>query len=252
VAHSALANVESWYDWDFAAADREFRRALELAANDPTTSQQYAAFLLAAGRHAEAVARIGRAQRLDPVSLPTDVQAARIFFFKRDYGRAIAECRKILDIDPAQAGAHQFLGRVYAQQGLYAEALRELELARSRVNNAEVLSLIGYTYAISGQASQATAVLSQLRELSARQYVSPYHPAMVEGGLGDRDDAFKSLEKAYEEREGRLTIIRFAPEFSALHADPRFANLVARIRPSDQGGQTAGRTAGSPGDGGEK
>lgn len=231
-AHSALAYVKTWYDWDFAGAEREFRRALELSANDSTTCQQYAAFLLAAGRHDEAVSQIRRAQRLDPVSLSADVQAARIFFFKHDYDQAVAECRKTIDLDPDSPGAHQFLGRTYAQQGLYPQALHELGIARSRFLNGEVLSLIGYTYAVSGRVNEAKAVLRELNALSTRRYVSPYHFAIVYAGLGASDDAFQWLEKAYDEREGRLTILRYVPEFSALRPDPRFGNLVRRIRPS--------------------
>ena len=232
-AHSSLGYVKAWYDWDFAGAEREFRRAFELSANAPMTYQQYASFLLSAGRLDEAVSQITRAQHLDPVSLPTEVQAARIYFFKHDYDRATAECRKIIDVDPEFAGAHQFLGRIYAQQRLYPQALRELERARSRVDNAEVLSLIGYTYAVSGRRNEATAVLDELRTWSARKYVSPYHFALVYAGLGASADAFQWLEKAYEEREGRLTILGDAPEFSSLRPDPRFQDLVRRIRSSN-------------------
>jgi len=230
-AHSALANVKSWYDWDWPGAEREFKRAIELSANDPIPNQQYASYLVVVGRHQEAVSEIKRAQRLAPVSLTTNVQAARILYFAGQYEASMEQCRKTIDMDPGFGGAYIFLGRIYTQKGLYREALAELDRARVLLrNSAEVLSLIGYTYAVSGRAAEARQVLEDLQRLSRERYVSPYHFAMIHAGLGERDEAFRWLEKAYDVREGRLTILRFAPEFSALRSDPRFTKLLQRMK----------------------
>jgi DNA-binding winged helix-turn-helix (wHTH) protein/TolB-like protein/Flp pilus assembly protein TadD len=230
-AHRALANVKSWWEWDWPGAEREFKRAIELSANDPIPNQQYAGFLVTMGRHPEAISEIKRAQRLAPLSLTTNVQAARVLYFAGRYEESLEECRKTLDMDPNFAGAYMFLGRIHAQKGLYREALSELERARVlQHDSAEVRGLIGYTYAVSGRAGEAERVLKELRGLSKERYVSPYHVAMIYAGLGKRDDAFQWLEKAYDAREGRLTIVRFAPEFSSLRSDPRFTRLLQRMK----------------------
>ncbi|MGZ7078490.1 MAG: winged helix-turn-helix domain-containing tetratricopeptide repeat protein [Thermoanaerobaculia bacterium] len=230
-AHGALANVKFWYDWDWPGADREFKRAIELSNHDPVLNQQYASYLVAMGRHQEAVSQIKRAQRLAPLSLSTNVQAARVLFFAGQYEAATEQCRKTIDLDPDFAGAYIFLGRIDAQQGRYREALAAFEHARlSFRNSAEILSLIAYTHAVSGRTAEAKHVLEDLHGLSKQRYVSPYHFATVHAGLGERDLAFQWLEKAYDEREGRLTVVRFAPEFETLRSDPRFTRLMQRMK----------------------
>ncbi|HEY8165548.1 MAG TPA: winged helix-turn-helix domain-containing protein [Gemmatimonadaceae bacterium] len=234
-AHTALANVKS-YEWDWPGAEREFKRAIELSANDPVPNQQYASYLMVVGRHQEAISEITRAQRLAPVSLTTNVQAARILYFAGQYAEAMAQCRKTIDMDPDFGGVYIFVGRIQAQKGLYREALAALDRARILLrNNPEILGLIGYTYAVSGRTAEAKQMLDELHRISAERYVSPYHIAIIHAGLGERDATFHWLEKAYDDREGRLTILRFAPEFSALRSDPRFITLLQRMRLMETG-----------------
>jgi tetratricopeptide (TPR) repeat protein len=229
-AHASLGNVQYWYDWDWSAAETEFKRAVELGPNYPTAHQLYASYLIVMGRHPEALSEIKQAHSLDPLSLPINVQVARILYFSREYDEAIEQCRKTLEIDPNFGGAHLFLGRSYKEKRMYQEALTELEKARRLLGgSAEVLALIGYTYAVSGSRVEAQNVLVELQGLSKQRYVSPYHIAMVHAGLGERDAAFLWLDKAYSDREGRLTILKFAPEFDSLRSDPRYAELVRRI-----------------------
>jgi hypothetical protein len=92
-----------------------------------------------------------------------------------------------------------------------------------------VRSIIGYTYAVSGRSVEARKVLRELQQQSSQSYVSPYHLAIVHAGLGERDQAFGWLEKAFADREGRMTILKVVPELDGLHADPRFADLLRRI-----------------------
>jgi tetratricopeptide (TPR) repeat protein len=229
-AHTALAQVRFWYDWDWSGAESEFKRAIELSPNYPRAHAVYASFLIVMGRYQEAISEINRAQVLAPLSLPFNVQAARILYFAREYDEAIEQCRKTLEMDPNFGGAHQFLGRSYKQERMYEEALTELQKARDLLaGNAEVLSLIGYTYAVAGRVVEAQKVLQELQDLSRQRYVSPYHVAMVYAGLGEQDKTFEWLEKAYAEREGRMTILKSAPEFDSLRSDPRYADLVRRI-----------------------
>jgi DNA-binding winged helix-turn-helix (wHTH) protein/TolB-like protein/tetratricopeptide (TPR) repeat protein len=229
-AHTALAHVRCWYDWDWPGAESEFKRAIELSVSYPSATQYYASYLITMGRHQEAVSEIKQAQRLAPLSLNINVQVARILYFARQYDEAIEQCLKTLEIEPTYGGAHLFLGRAYKQKGMYGEALAELEKARDLFrNDPEVLSLIGYTYAVSGRRVEAQKVLQELQALSKQRYVSPYHLAMVYAGLGERDKAFDWLERAYTDREGRLTILKFVPEFDRLHSDPLYADLLRRV-----------------------
>jgi DNA-binding winged helix-turn-helix (wHTH) protein/TolB-like protein/Tfp pilus assembly protein PilF len=229
-AHASLGNVQYWYDWDWSAAETEFKRAVELGPNYPTAHQLYASYLIVMGRHPEALSEIKQAHSLDPLSLPINVQVARILYFSREYDEAIEQCQKTLEIDPNFGGAHLFLGRLYKEKRMYREALTELEKARRLLGgSAEVLALIGYTDAVSGSRVEAQDVLVELQGLSKQGYVSPYHLAMVYAGLGEQNQAFDSLDKAYAEREGRMTILKFAPEFDSLRSDPRYADLVRRI-----------------------
>ena len=113
---------------------------------------------------------------------------------------------------------------------MYQQAINELQSARNLLGDrGEVLSLIGYTYAVWGRRVEAQKMLQELQRLSKQRYLSPYHLAMVYVGLGEQDKTFDWLEKAYEDREGRLTILKFAPEFDTLRSDSRYANLVRRI-----------------------
>jgi tetratricopeptide (TPR) repeat protein len=229
-AHTALAHVKFWYDWDWSGAEREFKQAIELSPNYPRAHSYYASYLVVMARYQEAISEISRARELVPLSLPTNVQRARILFFAKKYDETIDQCRQALDMDANFGGAHQFLGRAYKQKGMYEEALSELQKARGLfANRCEVLSLIGYTYAVSGRRVEAEKVLGELQRISKERYVSPYHVAMVYAGLGERDTALLWLEKAFADREGRLTILKCAPEFDSLHSDARYADLVRRV-----------------------
>jgi DNA-binding winged helix-turn-helix (wHTH) protein/TolB-like protein/tetratricopeptide (TPR) repeat protein len=229
-AHTSLANVKYWYDWDWAGAESEFRRAIELSPYYPASHQLYAPFLITMGRQQEAFSEIQQARALDPLSLPINTQVARILYFSREYDAAIEQCRKTLEIDPNRGGAHLFMGRSYKEKRMYQEALTELEKATDLLKgSAEVLSLVGYTYAVSSRRLEAQNVLTELHRLSKQRYVSPYHLAMVYAGLGERDKTFDWLEKAYGDREGRLTLLKFVPEFDSLRSDSRYADLVRRI-----------------------
>jgi DNA-binding winged helix-turn-helix (wHTH) protein/TolB-like protein/Flp pilus assembly protein TadD len=229
-AHIALAHVRCWYDWDWSGAESEFKRAIQLSFNNPINTQYYASFLITMGRHQEAISEIRQAQRLAPLSLNTNVQMARILYFARQYDEAIEQCLRTLELEPDYGGARFFLGRVYKQKGMYREAFAELDKARDLFNDsAEVMSVIGYTCAVSGRRAEALKIVRELQNQSKQRYVSPYHLAMVYAGLGEADQAFSWLEKAFADREGRMTILKVVPEFDGLRSDPRFADLVRRI-----------------------
>ena len=229
-AHASLANVKYSYDWDWSGAEGEFKRAIELNPNYLLARQSYTSYLISTGRHEQAISEAKRAQALDPLSLFGNVHLSRIFYFAGRYDEAAGECLKALEMDSNYGVARLFLGKAYKQKGMYKEALAELEKAKDLLgNDSEALSQIGYTYAVWGRRVEAQMVLEELQESSKQSYVSPYHIAMVYAGLGQRDKTFEWLEMAYERREARMNILKYAPEFGGLHSDPRFADLVRRV-----------------------
>jgi tetratricopeptide (TPR) repeat protein len=229
-AHAALATVKYFYDWDWPAAEIESRRAIELSPNYPPAHQAYAGYLLVRGRNQEAISEIKQALELDPLSMNINVFLARVFFFSHEYDQTIEQCRRILEMDENFGPAHLFMGRAYKEKRMYQEALAELQKARTLLGDpAEIVAMIGYTNAVSGHRQEAEKIARDLQGLSKQRYVSPYHSAMLYAGLGERDEAFRLLEKAYEDREGRMSIIKLAPEFDGLRSDPRFADLIRRV-----------------------
>ncbi len=229
-AHAALGSVKYFYDWDWSGAETECKRAIELSANDPHAHQTYAFYLLIMGRNREAITEIKLAQTLEPLSLHMNSQVARVLFFSHEYDQAIEQCRRTLEMDANFGPAHLFLARAYNQKRMYDEALTQLQKANDLLGpSAEVLAVIGYTYAVSGRRAEAQKTLKDLQGLSNQRYVSPYHIAMVYAGLGEKDETFRWLEKAYADREGRMSLLKLAPEFDGVRSDPRFADLIRRV-----------------------
>src|SRR5215510_4452283 len=227
-AHGVLASVIAQYDWDWQGAEREFNRAIELNPGSPTAHQRYSLMLAEMGRTEESLAEIKRALDLDPISLILNTSFGSRLYYARQYDRANRQLQKTLEMDPNFLLARIFLGQVYAKERKYAESIAELnravELSRDRA-----LAELGYVYAASGQRREARQILVELRELSRRRYVSPVDIAFIHGGLGEKDQAFNWLERAYVEHSSRLTQLKMDPRSDTLRADPRFDELLRRI-----------------------
>ncbi|MDQ3173897.1 MAG: tetratricopeptide repeat protein, partial [Acidobacteriota bacterium] len=229
-AHTALARIKLNYDWDSSGAERDFKRAIELNPNYPTGHHWYAWYLAAMERHTEAIAEMKRAQELDPLSLVINTDVGWIFYYARQYDQAIAELQKTLEMDPDFVRAHLRLGLSYLQKSMNKEAIETLQKATDiSEGSTEIVAFLGYAYAISGNKSEAQKILNDLQEGSRRRYVSPYYIAVIYTGLGEKEQAFKWLEKAYEERSGRLVYLEVEPMFDSLRADPRFTDLLRRV-----------------------
>ncbi len=205
-AHASLAVVADWYDWDWATAEREYRRAIELNANDPRPHEFYGWFLAERGRVAEAIAESKRAQQLDPISPEANVFLGQILVFVHQYDQAIAQLHNTVELDATYWLAHDFLGRAYEQKGRLPEAVAEFRRALQLEDAVpENRSMLGHAYAVSGKKAEALKIIEELKDLSARSYVPPYNIAVVYAGLGEKDQAFAWLERAYNERSFYLT-----------------------------------------------
>ena len=228
--HTSLGLVKLIYDWDWQAAEREFKRAIKLSPNYATARDWYSTYLMASGKIDEAIEEIKRAQELDPLSPIITTGLARQFYYARRPENAVQECLKILDMEPTFAPAHWFLGQAYEQLGRYDEGISELQQAvHFSGERALMLGSLGYTYAVSGRSAEAEATLTRLQDKS-RHNVPALSLALIHAGLGQNDAAFEWLDKAYSERFGWLIFLNVDPKLDNLRLDPRFTHLLQRLK----------------------
>jgi DNA-binding winged helix-turn-helix (wHTH) protein/tetratricopeptide (TPR) repeat protein len=228
-AHTTLAGLKFNDDWDWPGAEKGYQRAIELNPGYATAHQRYSLFLMSMGRTEESLTEINRALDLDPASPSINTSMGWRLYWARRYDQAIEQFRKTLEMEPNRIGAHTNLGEVYLQKGMYAEAVAELSKAVEISSEDDARSRLGYAYAVSGQRSEAQRALAELQELSRRRYVNPIDFAILHTGLGEKDQAFAWLEKAYQERADKFAFLKVEPKFNLLRPDPRFDNLLRRI-----------------------
>jgi tetratricopeptide (TPR) repeat protein len=229
-AHTELGAIHFYADWDWDGADKEFRRALELNPGDEDAHRYYSFFLAAMGRADEAVAESQKALDLDPLSISTQVNAGFIFYFTHQYDKAVEQCRKALDLDPNSAGAYDCLGSSYLAAGKYEEAIAAFQKAVT-LSNSDAPRLVGLAraYATAVRRPEAQKIREQLRVLGTKQYVPTYYFAQIDAALGNRDEALRSLEKSYVERDIYLPWLNVDNAFATLHGDPGFDDLLRRV-----------------------
>jgi tetratricopeptide (TPR) repeat protein len=230
-AHAALAHVTAYYDWDWAAAEREFKRAIDLLPNDADVYHSYSRYLAATGRVDEALENLRHAQELDPAPLIFKANEAIALYFARRYDRAIEELRKVAELDPSFDTAYWGLGLCLEQAGdpLGAVAQFEKASAMTQESNPNALSALGHAYALAGRRSDALRILDRLAALAKKRYVPSYYGATVHVALGDKASALDLLERSYEERSTLLGYLKMDPRFDSLRPEPRFRALLSRI-----------------------
>jgi tetratricopeptide (TPR) repeat protein len=228
-AHLTLAKIRFYYEWDFPGAEREFKRAIELNPSHAEARLFYAFYLDALGRFDEAALEAKRAVELDPLSLIINLLAGFVYFLASRNQLAEEQSRKLLDMEPNFHGAYLLLGMTYVLTERYEEAIDPYKKALSLGGGPGQLGYLGFVYAAAGRRSDALEVIAQLDEIRKQRYVPAYFTAVIYAGLGEVDEAFKWLEKAYEERNGPLAILNRESAFNAMHSDPRFQDLLRRI-----------------------
>src|SRR5437588_2172682 len=230
-AHTSLAYIRLNYDWDWAGAEREFKRAIELDPNYANAQHWYSHYLMAMSRPEESLAESKRALELDQLDLVMNIHLGWHYIYAHQYDLAIAQFRKTLEMDPNYGLTHWYLGQAYALKGMYAEAETELLKAKYLLQqNVAVEADIGYAYAASGKGGEAKKAIDELKQSSKQRYISSYYLALIYTGLGEKDSAFEWLENAYRERSDLLIYLKVDSRLDSLRSDSRFAKLVRRVR----------------------
>jgi serine/threonine protein kinase/tetratricopeptide (TPR) repeat protein len=231
-AHASLAALSATYEWNWPVADKEFQRSIELNPAYPTAHQWYGQFLSDTGRLEAGIAEFKRALELDPLSLVINRELAGTgYYYARKYDLAIEQLHKTIEMDPNFPMAHEEMGESYIQESKFKEAIAEIERElASFPDSPYALSDLGNAYALAGRKAEAQKVLDRLDELARQKYVSPQNQATIYAGLGEKDKAFKWLEKSYEDRSiDMYEYLKVAPIYDPLRSDPRFADLLRRM-----------------------
>jgi adenylate cyclase len=230
-AHASLAYITFFYDWDWPAAEKEFKRALELNPNNADTHHWYSHFLMGQGRIEESLTQSKRALELSPFDMLMNVHLSWHCLYARQYDQALDQIEKTIEMDKNFAQAYPWLGLIQEQKGRYPEAIAAFQKAinlfpgGSSIAEAE----LAHTYAVSGDREAAQKIIAELQELAKSKYVSSFQIAAIYVGLGEKDQAFAWLEKAYSERSDGLVNLSADQRFDSLRSDPRFKDLARRI-----------------------
>jgi tetratricopeptide (TPR) repeat protein len=228
-AHTSLAFAR-FHEWDWTGAEKEFKRAIELNAGYPTAHAWYGEYLMALGRFDESLAEMHRADELSPLSPAINLALGNRLYYTRQYPQAIEQCQKTLAIDGGFLAAHLCLGRALLQKASYPEATaafrKALQLSDGDTND---LAALGLGLASSHQPAEARKILDQLKERSQQTYVQPMWLAVIYIALGDKDQAFDWMQKAYEDRSAWLVYLKVDPLFDNVRQDARFTDLMRRV-----------------------
>jgi TolB-like protein/Flp pilus assembly protein TadD len=224
--HAELANTAMTLDWDWASAETEFHRALELNPNSASIHEKYAFYLVRTGRLPEALAEVQRGVDLDPVSWHSFHAEGFIYYFSHQYDQALSLILRVraLDINPPDWSF--LLGDVYAEKGRYSDAIAEFLKSG---NGPDSLGHLGNAYARAGQAGAALKTIAQLQQHVQANGVGRYEIALVYAGLGRKQEAFKWLDEAYDAHDPGLLYLKIDPCLDPLRSDPHFDSLLRRV-----------------------
>jgi len=229
-AHAVLGWVNFWYDWDFGAAENQFKRALVLDPRNADARSYYANLLSNLGRHREALAEAKLARELDPLNLRINALEGQCLVFAGQTDAGLDRLQKTVELDPNYQVAHNFAATGYIAKHMFTEAADEARKAlRITPTNSNANSQLGYALALSGKVTEARVVVDELVKAREQRYVGASSIAAVFHGLGDREQTFTWLERAMQEHDSRLIFLKVDPKWNTLRSDPRFQALVRRV-----------------------
>jgi tetratricopeptide (TPR) repeat protein len=228
-AHAALSLSLFFYEWEWSAAEKHARRAVELGPNSADAHWSYAHLCSNVGRHAESLALISRARELDPLSGLINAMEGQFLLHAGRTREAIARLREAIELDPKSRVAHMFLASAYIETGLFSEAIAEAGAASALSLATLQIAFESYANAKLGKSGDARNALERLLQLSTKRYVPPYNIALIYMGLGEGTEALTWLDRAFEERDPRMVFLKVEPKWKSLHSNPRYVQLLNRM-----------------------
>lgn len=229
-AHTALADYYYSYEWNWLAAEQEFKRAIQLNPTDAAAHCGYGSYFQSMQRFDEAIAERKLCRELDPLSPTATANVGYPYYFARQYDQAIGHYRKALELDPNYSWSYLWIGQAYLGKRMYEEAIANINKAIAlSEGNVRMKATLGYAYAVAGERREAQQIIDELQAQSTQKYVSAYFIAVIYSGLGNKDQAFQWLEKAFQERHPYLTLLKVEPVFDNIRSDPRYTALLRKV-----------------------
>jgi serine/threonine protein kinase/Tfp pilus assembly protein PilF len=228
-AHNSLCFIHTIYDWDWQGAERECRRAIELNPNFADAHDNYANYLAAIGQWDRASAELHRAEELDPLSFHICTDGALDFWQARKYEEGAEQALKAIELQPDFFVAHSYLALNYLQMGRLPEAVVEAQKGTQLSHSQLAKGFLGYAYAAAGNEREARKVAEELVANIKTRYVCPFEIGTTYLALGQKDEAFRWFEKAYEERSVCIFTMKFDPRLDPIRSDPRYHSLIRRV-----------------------
>jgi len=229
-AHTPAGVTNFWYDWNWSAAESQFKRALELNANSADTHLFYAHLLSNTGRHQEALSEIKRARELDPYSPFINALEGEFLIHAGKPDEALVRLRETFELAPGFWFPHVFASSAYIEKGMFAEAVIEAKKA-GELSSAQTASIAfeGCALARMGRTAETRVLLEKLLKLSKETSVPATHIALLYHALGENDEAFKWLERGIEQRDPKMAFLKVQPRWNNLRGDPRFQEIMKRV-----------------------
>jgi adenylate cyclase len=229
-AHVAIGVVKMTYEYDWAGAEEAFSRAIKLNPGLWTAHHYYGWYQFCVGHSGEAIAALKRAFELDPLSIPINSFLGLGFIMAHQYDQAIDILHRFLEMVPNDPSSMANLGLAYAKKGIYEEAIATLKRGANLFpENPFLLSALGYAYGVAGMKGEAQKIVNRFIKISKEKYFSPVFISRVYAGMGDVDQAIAWLEKAYEERDPAVCIVKSVPSHDYMHSEPRFQELLKKM-----------------------
>jgi eukaryotic-like serine/threonine-protein kinase len=238
-AHVGMGNYYMFYEHNWSAAESSFKEALRLNPRLADAHHVYGFYLAATGQTEQAIAELKTAKELDSQAPIRSAGLGHVLFCARQYDQQLAESQRMLQLAPNFPLAYVNMGEAYVMQGKHDEAAQAIQkLLTIEKKLAGSRGLLGFAYARWGKRAEAEKVLQEIKDLSQRQFFSGFDQARIYAGLGDKDEALRWLEKAYEERDWGIAWLKVDPTLDSLRADPKFSDLMYRMglanKPAEQ------------------
>jgi adenylate cyclase len=229
-AHASLGLVKTAYEWDWNGGEAELQEALRLNPSYETAYRWHSSVLEPMRRHEEAIAAAKRAQELDPTSILNSANLGLELYLARRFDFAVDQLRKTLEMDDNYFPTHVWLALAYIQKSMYEHAINEAQKAAVLSNNStDAMAALAISHAASGNNKEARRILQTLQTASKLRYISQYEVSAILASLHESDQAFESLQRAYENHDYTLYRVKVDPRFDSLRSDPRYADLLRRM-----------------------